>query len=83
MRDKENISIHFVIPDVNAFQSGGNIYNKHLIEGLNNLGYTPTILTTNSLIFDKAKMTLWWKRGYLYAKNKNEETNPIEPNEHE
>lgn len=48
-----------------------------------NLYYTPTILTTNSLIFDKAKMTLWWKRGYLYAKNKNEETNPIEPNENE
>jgi len=45
-----------------------------------NLYYTPTILTTNSLIFDKDKMTLWWKRGYLYAKNKNEETNPIEPN---
>ena len=37
----------------------------------------------NIVIFDKAKMTLWWKRGYLYAKNKNEETNPIEPNEHE
>lgn len=48
-----------------------------------NLYYTPTILTTNSLIFNKKKMTLWWKRGYLYAKNKNEETNPIEPNEHE
>ncbi|WP_339839612.1 patatin-like phospholipase family protein [uncultured Maribacter sp.] len=48
-----------------------------------NLFYTPTILTTNSLIFDKVKMTLWWKRGYLYAKNKNEETNPIEPNENE
>jgi predicted patatin/cPLA2 family phospholipase len=48
-----------------------------------NLFYTPTILTTNSLIFDKEKMTLWWKRGYLYAKNKNEETNPIEPNANE
>ncbi|QCX00030.1 patatin-like phospholipase family protein [Aggregatimonas sangjinii] len=48
-----------------------------------NLYYTPTILTTNSLVFDKDKMTLWWKRGYLYAKNKNEETNPITPNEHE
>ncbi|MRH99602.1 patatin-like phospholipase family protein [Kriegella sp. EG-1] len=46
-----------------------------------NLYYTPTILTTNSLIFNKEKMTRWWKRGYLYAKNKNEETNPIEPNE--
>lgn len=48
-----------------------------------NLYYTPTILTTNSLVFDKEKMTLWWMKGYLYAKNKNEETNPIEPNEHE
>lgn len=48
-----------------------------------NLYYTPTVLTTNSLVFDKVKMTRWWKRGYLYAKNKNEETNPIEPNEHE
>ncbi|MFK7814016.1 MAG: patatin family protein [Maribacter sp.] len=48
-----------------------------------NLYYTPTVLTTNSLIFDKDKMTRWWKRGYLYAKNKNEETNPIQPNEHE
>lgn len=48
-----------------------------------NLFYTPTILTTNSLIFDKDKMTLWWKRGYLYAKNKNEETNPIEPSANE
>ncbi len=48
-----------------------------------NLYYTPTILTTNSLIFNREKMTRWWKRGYLYAKNKNEETNPIQPNEHE
>jgi predicted patatin/cPLA2 family phospholipase len=44
-----------------------------------NLYYTPTILTTNSLIFDKEKMTRWWKRGYLYAKNKNTESMPIEP----
>ncbi len=48
-----------------------------------NLYYTPTVLTTNSLIFNKEKMTRWWKRGYLYAKNKNEKTNPIQPNEHE
>ena len=39
-----------------------------------NFYYTPTVLTTNSLIFNKERMTLWWKRGYLYAKNKNEET---------
>ena len=44
-----------------------------------NFYYTPTILTTNSLIFNKERMTLWWKRGYLYAKNKNEETSPIDP----
>ncbi|MGX1930000.1 patatin-like phospholipase family protein [Flagellimonas sp. 2504JD4-2] len=44
-----------------------------------NFYYTPTVLTTNSLIFNKERMTLWWKRGYLYAKNKNEETSPIDP----
>jgi len=44
-----------------------------------NLYYTPTILTTNSLIFNKEKMTRWWKRGYLYAKNKNSESMPIQP----
>ncbi|MBO0323101.1 patatin-like phospholipase family protein [Muricauda sp. CAU 1633] len=44
-----------------------------------NFYYTPTVLTTNSLIFNKERMTLWWKRGYLYAKNKNEETSPIQP----
>ncbi|AZQ58337.1 patatin-like phospholipase family protein [Maribacter sp. MJ134] len=60
---------------------GKLVANQH--NAIINLYYTPTILTTNSLIFDKDKMTLWWKRGYLYAKNKNEETNPIEPNENE
>jgi predicted patatin/cPLA2 family phospholipase len=44
-----------------------------------NFYYTPTVLTTNSLIFNKEKMTLWWKKGYLYAKNKNVESMPIEP----
>ncbi|WP_222984279.1 patatin-like phospholipase family protein [Flagellimonas meishanensis] len=48
-----------------------------------NFYYTPTVLTTNSLIFDKERMTLWWKRGYLYAKNKNEETSPINPEHQE
>nr|WP_299167360.1 patatin-like phospholipase family protein [uncultured Allomuricauda sp.] len=48
-----------------------------------NLYYTPTVLTTNSLIFNKERMTLWWKRGYLYAKNKNEETSPINPEHQE
>lgn len=45
-----------------------------------NLYYTPTVLTTNSLIFNKEKMKLWWKKGYLYAKNKDVEIMPIEPN---
>ena len=46
-----------------------------------NIYYTPTILTTNSLIFNKQKMIRWWKRGYLYAKNKNQESSPIKPEE--
>ena len=44
-----------------------------------NFYYTPTVLTTNSLIFDKEKMTLWWESGYNFAKFKNAELNPIEP----
>ncbi|MDC6364793.1 MULTISPECIES: patatin family protein [Flavobacteriaceae] len=48
-----------------------------------NFYYTPTVLTTNSLIFNKEHMTRWWKRGYLYAKNKNEETSPIDPDHQE
>jgi len=35
-----------------------------------NLYYTPTVLTTNSLIFDKKLMAKWWEVGYNYAKNK-------------
>ncbi|MCK5401492.1 MAG: patatin-like phospholipase family protein [Flavobacteriaceae bacterium] len=33
--------------------------------------YTPTILTINSLIFDKKKMNRWWEDGYVYAKTKH------------
>ncbi len=44
-----------------------------------NLYYTPTVLTTNSLIFDEKKMTQWWESGFAYAKNKSEELNQIEP----
>lgn len=32
-----------------------------------NLFYTPTVLTVNSLIFDKKKMSKWWKQGFDYA----------------
>ena len=38
-----------------------------------NLYYTPTVLTTNSLIFDRKLMRKWWKSGYNYAKTKQEE----------
>ncbi|QAA80373.1 patatin-like phospholipase family protein [Aequorivita sp. H23M31] len=48
--------------------------NKNVII---NLYYTPTVLTTNSLIFEKEKMTQWWDRGFHYAKQKNTELNEI------
>jgi len=35
-----------------------------------NLYYTPTVLTTNSLIFDKKLMAEWWEDGYKYAKTR-------------
>ncbi len=44
-----------------------------------NFYYTPTVLTTNSLIFDKVKMLSWWESGYNFAKYKNVELNQIEP----
>jgi predicted patatin/cPLA2 family phospholipase len=46
-----------------------------------NLYYTPTVLTTNSLIFDHDKMTKWWEIGFQYAKEKNIELNEIKGNE--
>ncbi len=36
-----------------------------------NLYYTPTVLTTNSLVFNKEQMTKWWKQGYEHAKMKD------------
>ena len=42
-----------------------------------NLYYTPTVLTTNSLIFDKVKMAQWWESGFRYAEHKNVELNEI------
>ena len=43
-----------------------------------NFYYTPTVLTTNSLIFEKEKMTKWWQSGFDYAKHKNEQVSPLE-----
>ncbi len=44
-----------------------------------NFYYTPSVLTTNSLIFDEKQMKAWWQSGYEFAKYKNEELNQIEP----
>lgn len=38
-----------------------------------NLYYTPTVLTTNSLVFDAKKMAKWWKSGYEYAQKREQE----------
>ncbi|MEE3034347.1 MAG: patatin-like phospholipase family protein [Bacteroidota bacterium] len=39
-----------------------------------NFYYTPRILTSNSLIFEKEKMKKWWTEGFNYAKIKLSET---------
>ncbi|UOB17324.1 patatin-like phospholipase family protein [Abyssalbus ytuae] len=43
-----------------------------------NFYYTPTVLTTNSLIFNKEKMSKWWETGYEFAKFKNQELSQLE-----
>ena len=43
-----------------------------------NFYYAPTVLTTNSLIFDKDKMTDWWQHGYGFAKHKNQKVSQLE-----
>lgn len=44
-----------------------------------NFYYTPTVLTTNALVFNKEKMTTWWQSGFNFAKDKNEKTSPVSP----
>ena len=36
-----------------------------------NLYYTPSVLTTNSLVFDAKKMSKWWDCDYEYAKKRD------------
>lgn len=36
-----------------------------------NIFYTPVVLTTNSLVFNKRLMSKWWQDGYKYAKNEH------------
>ena len=42
-----------------------------------NFYYTPTMLTTNSLVFNKEKMKKWWQIGYEYAKSKDVDVQEI------
>ena len=48
-----------------------------------NFYYTPTVLTTNSLVFNKEKMTSWWQSGFDFAKYKDEEISPLKPSKNE
>ena len=50
----------------------GKLYAKQNDVKLN-LYYTPTILTTNSLVFDKKLMLQWWEDGFDYAKSQHNE----------
>ena len=43
-----------------------------------NFYYTPTILTTNSLIFNKEHMSEWWERGYEFAQFQSQQTSQLE-----
>lgn len=58
---------------------GKYVANHH--DALINFYYTPTVLTTNSLIFDKEKMSSWWESGYHFAERKNQELSQIAPEE--
>lgn len=51
-------------------------YEANINDTIINFYYTPTILTTNSLIFEEKSMKSWWQVGYQYAATKNE-TNQI------
>src|SRR5690625_4893660 len=61
--EKQNISI-------GKYVAG----NKNVIL---NLYYTPTVLTTNTLVFDRKIMTSWWSSGFQYAGQKNKKSNEI------
>lgn len=43
-----------------------------------NFYFTPTVLTTNSLIFDKESMNLWWQSGYDFGRHKNKQLSQLE-----
>ena len=55
-------SITFVIPDVNAFQSGGNIYNKNLIAGLRENGAVIKVID----LAEFKKLPIYQLQGYYF-----------------
>ncbi len=54
----------------------GKLEAKHKDVKLN-LYYTPTVLTTNSLVFNKKLMKKWWKYGYKHAQKRDLEMNKL------
>ena len=54
----------------------GKLEAKHKDVQLN-LYYTPTVLTTNSLVFNKKLMKKWWKYGFKHAKNQYLDVNKL------
>jgi len=54
----------------------GKLQAKHSNVKLN-LFYTPTVLTTNSLIFNKKLMAKWWQYGFRHAKSEHLEMNRL------
>ncbi len=54
----------------------GKLEAKHKDVKLN-LYYTPTVLTTNSLVFNKKLMKKWWIYGYKHAEKRNLEMNKL------
>jgi predicted patatin/cPLA2 family phospholipase len=54
----------------------GKLSAKHKDIKLN-LYYTPIVLTTNSLVFEKEKMKQWWNDGFKHAKKKDLQMNTV------
>ena len=54
----------------------GKLEAKHKNVKLN-LYYTPTVLTTNSLVFNKKLMKKWWSYGYHHAENQDAKMNKL------
>jgi len=56
-------------------------YEARFKDATINFYYTPTLLTTNSLVFNKEKMKEWWQVGYNYAKTKEIDSQEIQKDE--